>query len=150
MQTRRLGSSDICVTVLGFGAAPIGNLFHAVDDDAANAALCAAWDGGVRYFDTAPHYGAADLFVAYFYERFGAEALRKLSDEPERGLVAFDHVLKAMGQAGVDDFFADWAESDFRASSGQRAASSVRQIYSNLAGNRNACHSLFIEILFQE
>ncbi len=63
--------------------------------------------------DTAPHYGAGALFAAYFYERFGAAALRKLSDEPGRGLEAFDHVLKAMGQPGVDAFFADWVLANF-------------------------------------
>jgi D-threo-aldose 1-dehydrogenase len=42
---------------LGFGAAGIGNLYRAVDDAAAQATVEAAWAGGVRYFDTAPHYG---------------------------------------------------------------------------------------------
>lgn len=42
---------------LGFGAAPIGNLYKAVDDEWAMAALEAAWESGIRYFDTAPHYG---------------------------------------------------------------------------------------------
>lgn len=42
---------------LGYGAAPIGNLYREVSDDATHAALEAAWDGGIRYFDTAPHYG---------------------------------------------------------------------------------------------
>ncbi|HTJ67387.1 MAG TPA: aldo/keto reductase [Actinospica sp.] len=42
---------------LGFGAAPIGNLFSALDDETARAAVDAAWDSGIRYFDTAPHYG---------------------------------------------------------------------------------------------
>jgi D-threo-aldose 1-dehydrogenase len=42
---------------LGFGGASIGNLYRAVDDDQARSALQAAWDGGIRYFDTAPHYG---------------------------------------------------------------------------------------------
>jgi len=42
---------------LGFGAASIGNLYRAVDDERALEALNAAWDGGIRYFDTAPHYG---------------------------------------------------------------------------------------------
>lgn len=42
---------------LGYGAAPIGNLYREVSDEAAHAALDAAWDGGIRYFDTAPHYG---------------------------------------------------------------------------------------------
>lgn len=42
---------------LGFGAAGIGNLYRAMDDDVATATVGAAWDAGIRYFDTAPHYG---------------------------------------------------------------------------------------------
>ena len=42
---------------LGFGGAPLGNMFNAVDEDKAEGALVAAWETGVRYFDTAPHYG---------------------------------------------------------------------------------------------
>lgn len=42
---------------LGFGAAGIGNLYREVSDEDARAALEAAWEGGIRYFDTAPHYG---------------------------------------------------------------------------------------------
>ena len=47
----------IALPRLGFGGAPIGNLYHAVSDVDARAAVDAAWDAGVRYFDTAPHYG---------------------------------------------------------------------------------------------
>ena len=43
---------------LGMGGAPLGNLFTAIPDDLAGAAIRAAWDAGVRHFDTAPHYGA--------------------------------------------------------------------------------------------
>jgi D-threo-aldose 1-dehydrogenase len=42
---------------LGFGAAVIGNLYRATSDEDARAAVDAAWAAGVRYFDTAPHYG---------------------------------------------------------------------------------------------
>lgn len=42
---------------LSFGAANLGNLFRAMSDDDAVAVLEAAWDAGVRSFDTAPHYG---------------------------------------------------------------------------------------------
>jgi D-threo-aldose 1-dehydrogenase len=42
---------------MGFGAAPIGNLFRAVSDEQARQCVDAAWDSGVRLFDTAPHYG---------------------------------------------------------------------------------------------
>jgi D-threo-aldose 1-dehydrogenase len=47
----------VTITELGFGAAPIGNLSRAIDDATAEAAVDAAWQQGVRYFDTAPHYG---------------------------------------------------------------------------------------------
>ena len=53
----RLGSSEVEVTRLGFGAAPIGNLFAAVADADAGAAVDAAWRCGMRMFDTAPLYG---------------------------------------------------------------------------------------------
>lgn len=53
----KLGSTNVDVTTFGFGAAGIGNLYTEVSDADAEAALQAAWDAGVRYFDTAPHYG---------------------------------------------------------------------------------------------
>lgn len=42
---------------LGLGGAALGNLFHEVPEDEARAVVDAAWRGGIRYFDTAPHYG---------------------------------------------------------------------------------------------
>lgn len=55
--SNRLGHSAVETTPLGFGTAPIGNLYAAVDDEHAAAAIDAAWAAGVRFFDTAPHYG---------------------------------------------------------------------------------------------
>ncbi|OUL89356.1 aldo/keto reductase [Paraburkholderia hospita] len=43
---------------LGFGAAPLGNMFRNIPEEEALATVKAAWDQGVRYFDTAPLYGA--------------------------------------------------------------------------------------------
>ncbi|MFJ2058654.1 aldo/keto reductase [Streptomyces sp. NPDC087908] len=43
---------------LGFGTAPLGNMFRAIPDDEARATVEAAWDQGIRYYDTAPLYGA--------------------------------------------------------------------------------------------
>jgi D-threo-aldose 1-dehydrogenase len=60
----------VFVTELSFGGAAIGNLFTAVDDQTARAAVDAAWDGGIRTFDTAPHYGLG------LSERRLGEALR--------------------------------------------------------------------------
>ncbi|WNI33875.1 aldo/keto reductase [Streptomyces sp. ITFR-6] len=43
---------------IGFGTAPLGNMFRAIPDEEAAATVRAAWDQGIRYFDTAPLYGA--------------------------------------------------------------------------------------------
>jgi D-threo-aldose 1-dehydrogenase len=42
---------------LVFGGAPIGGLYEQVSDEQAYGALAAAWDAGIRAFDTAPYYG---------------------------------------------------------------------------------------------
>lgn len=57
MPTRRLGRTGIELTTLGLGTAAIGNLYSAMSDEAARATVDAAWEAGIRYFDTAPHYG---------------------------------------------------------------------------------------------
>jgi D-threo-aldose 1-dehydrogenase len=53
----RLGNGGLTFTELGFGTAPLGNLYRAISDGEARAVLDRAWDQGVRYFDTAPLYG---------------------------------------------------------------------------------------------
>jgi D-threo-aldose 1-dehydrogenase len=50
--------ATIKFTEMGFGTAPIGNLLRVVPEDDAQATLAAAWQAGMRYFDTAPLYGA--------------------------------------------------------------------------------------------
>ncbi|MFB4419921.1 aldo/keto reductase [Streptomyces sp. QL37] len=70
MRRIRLGRSAVEITELAFGAAAIGNLFTEVDPGQAAAAVDAAWDEGIRYFDTAPHYGLG------LSERRLGEALR--------------------------------------------------------------------------
>ncbi|MBS2964362.1 aldo/keto reductase [Actinocrinis puniceicyclus] len=54
---RRLGRSGVWVTALSLGTAPLGNLFGAVTDRQAAAVLDAAFEVGIGYLDTAPHYG---------------------------------------------------------------------------------------------
>ncbi|MDE0191497.1 MAG: aldo/keto reductase [Gammaproteobacteria bacterium] len=53
----RLGRTDLVVDRLGFGGAPLGNLYTGVSDAEATKTLGAAWAGGIRLYDTAPHYG---------------------------------------------------------------------------------------------
>ncbi|MEU4085642.1 aldo/keto reductase [Streptomyces aureus] len=52
-----LGASGVPVSALSFGAAGIGNLYTEVTEEQAYEAVAAAWTSGIRYFDTAPHYG---------------------------------------------------------------------------------------------
>lgn len=53
----RLDNGGLTFTELGFGTAPLGNLLRAISDEEADAILNAAWESGVRYYDTAPLYG---------------------------------------------------------------------------------------------
>jgi D-threo-aldose 1-dehydrogenase len=55
--TRVLGRSGLPVTVMGFGGAPLGNMYQAFSDEDARATVQACYDAGIRYFDTAPLYG---------------------------------------------------------------------------------------------
>ncbi|MEV6877962.1 aldo/keto reductase [Amycolatopsis sp. NPDC051128] len=48
---------ELSLSRLGLGCAQLGNLYHAISDETAAATVRRAWDEGVRYFDTAPHYG---------------------------------------------------------------------------------------------
>lgn len=53
----RLGRTDAWVTPVGFGGASLGNLYRETTETEAEGAVSAAWDEGIRAFDTAPHYG---------------------------------------------------------------------------------------------
>ncbi|HKH07384.1 MAG TPA: aldo/keto reductase [Agromyces sp.] len=89
---------------LGYGAASIGNLYREVDDAESDAALAAAWDGGIRYFDTAPHYG-----LGLSERRLGAF----LSTRPRTDYVLSTKVGRVLDPnpdfAGGDDLAADFA-----------------------------------------
>ena len=61
---------------LAFGAATVGNLYREVSDERASAVLEAAWDAGIRHFDTAPHYG-----IGLSERRLGAFLQTKPRDE---------------------------------------------------------------------
>ena len=55
--TRPVGKTGARVTHFGLGGAPFGDHFEPISEEQAQATLQAAWDAGVRYFDTAPFYG---------------------------------------------------------------------------------------------
>jgi D-threo-aldose 1-dehydrogenase len=96
-----LGRTNLELSRLAFGGASIGGLFSATDPESATEALAAAWEVGVRAFDTAPHYG-----VGLSEERLGAFLAGKprtqfvLSTKVGRLLVPTDDDVE-----GVDGFF---------------------------------------------
>lgn len=57
LPTSEIGKTGVQVTQLGFGGAPLGELFERVSGKQATSTLEAAWEAGIRYFDTAPFYG---------------------------------------------------------------------------------------------
>jgi D-threo-aldose 1-dehydrogenase len=61
---------------LGFGAAPLGNMFRNIPDAEATATVDAAWQAGTRYFDTAPFDGAGLSEI-----RLGRELAKHKRDE---------------------------------------------------------------------
>ena len=81
------------VTGLGLGTAPIGNMFTGVTDDDASAAVDAAWEGGVRYFDTAPLYGHG-----VSEQRLG----RALRERPRADYVLATKVGRVLDPAGAE------------------------------------------------
>lgn len=102
IERRSVGQTGVELTRLVLGCAPLAGLFAPVSDAEAAAALDAAWDVGVRAFDTAPHYG-----VGLSEERLGA-ALRSwprdevvVSSKVGRLLVPTDEDVD-----GIEGFFA--------------------------------------------
>ena len=57
IESRPLGRTGIPVSVLGFGAAPIGDLYAHLDEQVAFSTITAAREAGMTLFDTSPHYG---------------------------------------------------------------------------------------------
>ncbi len=56
-ETRKLPRCDLSLSVIGLGCAQMGNLYRVTPYEEAKGAFTAAWDAGIRYFDTAPYYG---------------------------------------------------------------------------------------------
>ena len=88
---------------LVFGGAPIGGLYAPVSNEAAAATLQAAWDAGIRAFDTAPHYG-----VGLSEQRIGDF----LAGRPRAGFVVSTKVGRRLVPAtgpgfadGADEFY---------------------------------------------
>ncbi len=73
---RPLGRTNLRLTGLGFGTTMLGNLYRAVSEEEAFAATDAAYAAGIRFFDTAPHYGVG-LASGGSARRSGASRARR-------------------------------------------------------------------------
>lgn len=60
LSTATVGKTDLQVTRLGMGTAPIGNLYNPISDEQAIGAVQRSYENGIRFFDTAPLYGAGE------------------------------------------------------------------------------------------
>jgi D-threo-aldose 1-dehydrogenase len=112
MQRRRLAArgGTLDLTVLGFGGAPLGNLYRAVSDADARATLEAAWDAGIRVYDTAPQYG-----LGLSEERFG----RELRDRPRQDFLLSTKVGRLLSDCSPEEKadlpqFVDMPDRSFR------------------------------------
>jgi D-threo-aldose 1-dehydrogenase len=96
MEKRQLGTGSraLDLTVMGFGGAPLGNLYAPVSEEDAQATLEAAWDAGIRIYDTAPLYG-----FGLSEERFG----RVLSGRPRDEFVISTKVGRLLEDCAPED-----------------------------------------------
>ncbi len=96
---KQLGKTKLETTALSMGAAGLAGLYNEVPFETAIAALQAAWDAGVRYFDTAPFYGYGKS------EHRVGHALRHFSQHAQRDQFILSskvgRVLKSRSRAGA-------------------------------------------------
>ena len=103
MGYRRLGQTELTISVMGFGASPLGNVFGLSDPDEGARAVHFAIDEGINFFDVSPYYGQT-----LAEERLGQALLGKrervvLSSKCGRyGVVEFDFSAKRV-RTSVED-----------------------------------------------
>ena len=108
IEIRKVGKSKAEVTKMGLGGAPLGDLFHVLDEDQAQSVLQAAWDAGIRYYDTAPFYGygKSEHRVGHFLRQqlqidVDISPLAQLLDQRRLGIDVGQAVMHEMTAADV-------------------------------------------------
>jgi len=114
-ETRRVGATEVEIARLGLGTAPLGGWPEAISRETGVATVRRAWDRGVRFFDTAPFYGAgqSELFLGEALADKSREALRISTKTGRRLLAGPDDVAFFKGAQpfrSVFDFSADGVE----------------------------------------
>ena len=124
MERVRLGHSDIYVTRLMLGCAPLAGMYAPVEDRRAAAVLEASWDEGVRAFDTAPQYGVGlseERLGAFLSDRAVGEAVIStkvghLLVDADDGVQSGDLFYGAPSRRLVDDYTKDGVRRSMAAS----------------------------------
>ncbi len=124
MERVRLGHSDIYVTRLMLGCAPLAGMYAPVEDRRAAAVLEASWDEGVRAFDTAPQYGVGlseERLGAFLSDRAVGEAVIStkvghLLVDADDGVESGDLFYGAPSRRLVDDYTKDGVRRSMAAS----------------------------------
>lgn len=123
MKRKPIGRSRVEVTEISFGCSGLGNLYRRIDDETAMAVLDRAWDHGIRYFDTAPHYGRglAEQRLGRFLARrdradytVSTKVGRLLSPGP--ALAEADGFIDPLPNAVAYDYSGDGIEAAFEQS----------------------------------
>jgi D-threo-aldose 1-dehydrogenase len=96
---RKFGRTQLELTAMGFGTAPIGNQFRNVPEEDARAVIEGAWDAGLRYFDTAPMYGHG------LSEHRLGEGLRAFPRDDYVLSTKVGRLLKPVPAGGLTSFF---------------------------------------------
>ena len=101
------GLSELSMRLNGFPTSRADQAFARQPDTQLNT-----W--GDDLTNEAVHYGASYLFLSYFYQRFGDEALRDLVAEPKHGIEGFNAVLARRAQGlQFEDVFRDWVVANY-------------------------------------
>jgi aryl-alcohol dehydrogenase-like predicted oxidoreductase len=115
-QLRQIGTSSVSVTQYGLGGTALGNIYTAVEDQAALDTIHAAYGAGVRYFDTAPLYGSglSEIRLGKGLARYHRDEVVisskvgwALEPRPPGQEATIDLFDKALPYRGVVDYSAD-------------------------------------------
>ncbi|NPD14885.1 aldo/keto reductase [Xinfangfangia sp. D13-10-4-6] len=136
MNRNRIGKTGVTVTTLSFGCSGLGNLYRRISDENATAVLARAWQHGIRYFDTAPHYGrglSEQRLGTFLRGRdradyvISAKVGRLLSPGPQ--LAEADGFIEPLPNAVHYDYSGDGIEAAFEQSCERLGTSYIDVLY---------------------
>lgn len=136
LQINPVGTTDVRVTSLSLGGASLGNLGGVVTDADATAVLDHAWSEGIRYFDTAPHYGrglSEQRMGSFFRNKHRDEYVlsskvgRVLSPGPQ--LDEADGFVQPLSNAVRYDYSADGIMESFESSCDRLGTSRIDIVF---------------------